>query len=279
MTNSSIICVLGMARSGTSLTSMILSRLGVYFGPEEHLHGPYVYNPKGSWEHRLIRKVNEEIFSRLGGNWHHPPAFPPGWENASELEDLKERAQTMIQKDFAGAEVWGWKDPLTCVTLPFWQQLLPPMQYVICLRNPMDVARSLERRDGFSLEKGFHLWLLYTRFALKYTLGQPRILVFSEDWIKGWQDELQRLARFLGNPKGAEQAEVKSIVQALIDENLWHYRSSIKGLSIALRVYENILQDDLFKQYDIDRTLQEAIDLIGPEAAKKEARKKQIEYK
>jgi hypothetical protein len=222
----------------------------------------------------LITKVSEQILSRLGGHWHHPPA----WENTPELADLKQQARAVIEKDFALAEVWGWKDPMTCFTLPFWQQLLPPMRYVICLRNPLDVARSLERRNGFSLEKGFHLWLLYTKFALKHTIGQPRIFVFSEDWINGWQDELRRLSRFVGSPKQAGQADVESAVQTLIAEDLWHYSSSPALLSRALRIYESLLQDEPFKQTAIDQTLQDAIDFIGPEAEKKEARQKQIDH-
>src|SRR3712207_2640746 len=114
-------------------------------------------------------KLNEEILSRFGGNWHDPPAFPSGWEHAVEFEDLRYRARVLIEEDFAAAKVWGWKDPRTCLTLPFWRQILPPMQYVICLRNPLDVARSLERRNGFSLEKGIYLWLVYIESALRYT--------------------------------------------------------------------------------------------------------------
>ncbi len=105
MVNSSIICVLGMARSGTSLTSMILSRLGVYFGLEKNLHGPYFYNQKGSWEHKQIRKVNENIFLRLGGNWHQPPVFQLGWESASEFEDLRDKAKNIILQEFSGKNV------------------------------------------------------------------------------------------------------------------------------------------------------------------------------
>ena len=163
------------------------------------------------------------------------PPFPKDWQSDSRFDDLRKRVMTLIRQEFADAPVWGWKDPQTCLTLPFWKSLLPPMHYVICFRNPLDMARSLERRDGFSIQKGFHLWLLYTKAALKHTIGQRRIFVFSEAWISGWQHELRLLSEFLGIPGQAEQASVRSAVQALIDQNLWHYRSSANRRTRARR--------------------------------------------
>lgn len=278
MTNSTIICVLGMARSGTSLTTKMLNLMGVYLGREENLPKPRVYNPRGTWEHKLIHKLNEEILSRLGGNWFTPPDFPPGWENAPEFEDLREQALTVIQKDFTAAEIWGWKDPRTCLTLPFWQQLLPPMRYVICLRNPLDVVLSLERFVGCTLEKGFYLWLLYTKFALEHSVGQQRILISFEDLVNDWQNELQRLSRFLDKPDLAMQAELKNAVQATIDEKLQHHHTSIDALTNVLRVYENFSRTEPFQQNNLDQELQKVLDIVGPEAKRKEAWKKRIEY-
>lgn len=273
MTNAKIVCVLGMARSGTFLTSMILTRLGVYFGPKEYLPEPYRYNQKGSWEHRFIKKINQKIFSQFGGNWQSPPVFAPGWENASELKNLREEARIVIQQDFGNAEIWGYKCILTCLTLPFWQQLLPTMQYVICLRHPMDVALSLERRDGFSLEKGFYLWLLYTYFALKHTVGHSRILIYSENWINGWQDEIQRLADFLGKPVVPDE-----VTQAIIDERLWHHSTSAKALSEVLRVYDAFTQNEPFQSNGSNQMLQEALKIVRPEAQKQENRKQRNQY-
>ena len=40
MSAPTIVCILGMHRSGTSLVSRVLNVLGVYLGPEEHLMRP-----------------------------------------------------------------------------------------------------------------------------------------------------------------------------------------------------------------------------------------------
>ena len=132
-------------------------------------------NPKGFWEYQPILDLNDEILGRLGGNWHEPPALPPGWETAAEFADLRQKARDLVARSFASGD-WGWKDPRTCLTLPFWKQILPPVHYVICMRSPAEVAASLEKRDGFPIEKSIRLWQIYTGAAIEQTAGSATAL-------------------------------------------------------------------------------------------------------
>jgi hypothetical protein len=91
------------------------------------------------------------------------------------------------------------------------------MRYVICLRNPIDVARSIERRDGLSLEQGIYLWLVYMKSALQHTSNQPRMFVCYEDIMDGWRQELQRLTHFIGKPEAARQADVHSATNRQVE--------------------------------------------------------------
>jgi len=227
MTQPRIVCVLGMHRAGTSLVTQVLDLLGVYLGPESQLFPPTPENPRGYWEHIPFYRVNEGILKRLGGTWDEPPGFPPGWFTAAELADLRTQARRAITEGFAGHALWGWKDPRTCLTLPFWQALLPPMHYVVCLRSMTDVARSLERRDGFSSEKSARLWLLHVASAFAHTAGRPRLPLFYEDLMAGWQEQARRLASFLGVPERADDPAVQRAVGAAVDQELHHHRTSL----------------------------------------------------
>ena len=151
-----VYCILGMHRSGTSLLTRLLSLLGVELGPDAHLMAPTKFNPTGFWEHEGIVALNDELLARLGGRWQEPPPLAPGWERDPALDDLREKARALVAADFAGRAEWGFKDPRTCLTLPFWKTLLPPMRYILCVRNPADVAHSLEHAMPF--ERGAALW-------------------------------------------------------------------------------------------------------------------------
>ena len=223
-----IICILGMHRSGTSVLARLLNLIGVDLGAEEVLTTePVTDNPKGYWEHHELTAISDAILKRHGGSWHTPPLLPPGWETAEAIKDLRQRARKLIRDQFAGSRVWGWKDPRTCLTLPFWQQLLPDMRYIICLRNPVDVARSLEHRDHLSAEESSSLWLTYVSSALSHSEGKPRLIIFYEDLMDDSYRELQRLADFLRMPERARQAEVEKAAQEFVDPGLQHHRASI----------------------------------------------------
>src|ERR1044072_1984569 len=176
-----IVCILGMHRSGTSLLTRILNLIGLYLGSDQVSVQPAADNLKGHWEHADFVSINDAILQRYGGSWDQPPLLPTDWETASLMDDLKQRAQILIEDQFAGAHLWGWKDPRSCLTLPFWQQLLPEMRYVICLRSPVDVARSLQHRNSFAAEKSSSLWFRYVNSAFEHSEGKRRLVVFYED--------------------------------------------------------------------------------------------------
>jgi GT2 family glycosyltransferase/glycosyltransferase involved in cell wall biosynthesis len=188
---------------------------------------PLLENPKGFWEHMALTGLNEEILAKLGGSWHELPAFPAGWEASPEFADLRRRARALIEGDFNAVESWGWKDPRNCLTLPFWRHLLPPLRSIICMRSPIDVARSLQERNDISTEKAARIWLQHMKAGLENTAGHPRLLVFYEDMMSNWYRELQRLAAFLGQPELADCSDIQSAVREFIDQDLRHHRTSL----------------------------------------------------
>jgi hypothetical protein len=216
-----------MHRSGTSALTGIIYLLGVDLGPQEVLAiEPAEDNNKGHWEHKEIALINEEILHAFEGSWHEPPALPTEWQTSTELADLRAHAEKLIREQFANVSLWGWKDPRTCLTLPFWQAFVSNPYYILCLRNPVDVASSLARRDQFPPEKSFKLWTTYVCSALKYTEGKPRLVVFYEDLIKDPGAEVNRLAQFLGKTKLIGDMDLQLKVQSFVEKDLQHHQSS-----------------------------------------------------
>ena len=58
--------VMGMHRSGTSLTARLLNLMGVYFGPEDALMEADRFNPKGYWERKDVYQLNKTILQHAG---------------------------------------------------------------------------------------------------------------------------------------------------------------------------------------------------------------------
>ncbi len=229
---SGAICVLGAPRSGTSLTARALNILGVDLGPEADLMPPAADNNRsGFWEHKGIADLNEEIFAALSESpppylqgWRWPPELGPGWEDDPRLEPHRNAAAAILRASFGRRRgPWGWKDPRTSLTLAFWQGLVNEMRYVVCVRHPLDVAASLEARDGMPVEESLRLWTRYMAAAVEGTEGRPRTFVAYESYFPDWRTQSGRLADFLGLAQAGD--DQLAAIGAHIDASLRHHRS------------------------------------------------------
>jgi hypothetical protein len=268
-----IVCVLGMHRSGTSLVSRVLNVLGLDLGPEEHLMRPSSANPTGHWESRPIKEINDEILLRLGGSWSRPPKLAAGWERGPELAELRQQARALIEGDFSGSDLWGFKDPRNSLTAPFWQRILAPMRYVICLRNPVDVATSLAAREDepVPFDEGIALWLTYVRAALAASAGHRRQLVFYEDLMADPKPVVRQLARFIGRTKpGAAERESRGAIRVALSESLWHHRTAVPNVVDTTRLAFHVKALYLALRLSVpgpESVETEALDLLGAYAA------------
>jgi hypothetical protein len=222
------VCVLGMHRSGTSLVAGLMRHLGIDLGPDDALLPPDSNNPSGYFELTELVHLNNEILAHYGGSWDELPELPRGWEDSDELAQIRDRARRLLSRRFAASPQWGWKDPRTCVTLPFWQGLVPGLRYVICVRNPVDVAHSLRAREGEERELAEHAldWLRHTASALAYTAGRPRVVVHYERFFEDAEHEVRRLAAFVGCEDRLDDPETASRIRGFINPTLVHTRSA-----------------------------------------------------
>ena len=172
--------VLGMHRSGTSAVTGVLLRLGVTLGP--NLYRPHAgVNDKGYFEHSNITDVNDDALLTLGSEWDDVLPLQPNWWQEPQLQPLAQKQRRALRRDFRQTKLWGLKDPRLCRLLPWWQAILTEEQaivrYLLMIREPFAVVRSLQKRDGFSQKKALILWIEHNLQALYWTRGQPRAIV------------------------------------------------------------------------------------------------------
>ena len=192
------IAIAGMHRSGTSMVAQFLHRCGVFLGPDTILMEAAEQNPEGFWEHVQVVEINDELLSLLGGGWDYPPHPPVEWESP-RFDHLRSRA-TRVFAEFREHERWGWKDPRTSLTLPFWRGVVDDLQVVAVVRNPLEVALSLRHRNGFSLALGLALWQATYRQLLADTTPGERILTHYDAFFGRPVAEFERLLRSLDLP-------------------------------------------------------------------------------
>src|SRR5690606_10776974 len=123
-------------------------------------------NPAGHWEVEALSLFNEDVLLELGGRWSGPPPADAAEVAALADGELGERARKLLDEAFAGRP-FVWKDPRLCLLLPFWRRIIDePLAVVSTFRNPLEVARSINRRDDLLPAYALSLWERYQRLAL-----------------------------------------------------------------------------------------------------------------
>ncbi|MGB8341496.1 MAG: glycosyltransferase [Chthoniobacterales bacterium] len=196
--NRAAICIAGAHRSGTSMLTRLLHEAGLELGPERDMMPAQTDNPDGFWENLRFVAINDEVLNELGGAWDLPPAAGEDFNDA-RLQPLQLKAKLLIES-FAHRNIWGWKDPRNSLTLPFWRSLLPDLKVVVMVRNPLEVAYSLRKRNGTSYAFGLRLWELYCRRLLATTTPQERLITDYNAFFANPESELRRVAGFIGLP-------------------------------------------------------------------------------
>lgn len=163
-TASTVICVLGMHRSGTSCLTGLLEDAGVYLG---NVSKKNPYNLKGNQENLAIMRLHDEVLASNGGSWDRPPEDKVNWSSQQ-----KARLQAIVD-EYRDQPLWAFKDPRSLFTLDAWRETLPGMKFIGTFRHPSVVAQSLHRRGKISPEEGFQLWFKYNHRLLDYqrTIG------------------------------------------------------------------------------------------------------------
>jgi hypothetical protein len=193
-----IVVVTGPLRSGTSCLTGLLERCGFDLGRNIRVaRVPTEHNPRGHFEPDLLFTINACLLSEVemkDGIFYVPDA-----QALTELAAKRQRYFQLFLRKFDGQLC---KDPLFCLTLPLWERHWPALrQAIYCLRHPLAVARSMEKRYGISLEHGLQLWHTYTTRFFQGT-NRCEIFVFDFDAFQHQpQAVLAQLLVWLGRPQ------------------------------------------------------------------------------
>lgn len=226
------VCVIGMHRSGTSLLMRLLNLAGVALGPAGRLAPAAEDNPRGFWEHEGLREINDDLLALFGGTWMILPVLPPDWQRDPRLEPLRERAREVIARDFSGAGLRGFKDPRTSLLTSFWRELLPGRAaWIVAVRNPLEVADSLKRRNGLPSVLAEDLWCAYTRSALRETRPDERSIVHYERLLEQPVEEVARLVRELRLEAPPPSAAAAAAMREESSAALRHHRHDMEEVA------------------------------------------------
>jgi hypothetical protein len=214
------ILVLGMHRSGTSALTRAISLLGADL-PVNLMPAVRDNNEMGFWESLDAYRLNDAILSAAGSSWDDWRRFDPDWLPVGTTMGFKARALALLEQDFEDSNLFVLKDPRLCRLLPFWLEVLQEFRAepvcILPLRNPVEVAASLGRRDGFSPGKSYLLWLRHVLDAERGTRSMRRAFSSYDGLLGDWRGTVNALSRELDiiwpRPVDSAATEIEAFLQ------------------------------------------------------------------
>ena len=245
-----LIIVLGMHRSGTSLITRSLFALDFDLG-SNLMPAVKDNNDKGFWEDIDICTLNVEMLTALNSNWCNVSMI-----TEEEVDQLKQqgylfKAIELLQRKLEATSTFAFKDPRVTKLLPFWKEVFKncdsDLHYIIVLRNPLSVVKSLAKRDDIDDEQSYLLWISHVISSLVESTNGKRVLLDYDLFMQYPDEQMHRVAKNLNlniNPD-----EFESFKSEFLDQNLRHSVFQPQDLSndqacfpLAEEIYVSLLK-------------------------------------
>jgi hypothetical protein len=242
----SLMLVAGSGRSGTSLFSGILQRLGF------HVPRPEVpadsTNPRGFAESKWVVDFHTRLLKRAGVQT--ADARPAAWALTAEValdEGVHEELRDWLRKQFEESDHVLIKDPRLSWFLALWRRCAEEEgvepRFATVLRHPTAVVESKQRYYGgwqtdVSRTAG---WLNQTLFTERATRDGPRVFVRYEDLLDDWTKIVGRVGEVL-DLSVVRDAPAPSIVaiHEFVDRGLSRTRASWDDMAIPAPLREQV---------------------------------------
>jgi len=228
------ILVLGAHRSGTSALTRVLNLCGASL--PEHLMGATDINPRGFFESQPIYHLHERILSDLGSSWKDLAPLPPAWLESELARNYVREMAALVAEEFGDAPLLVLKDPRISRLVPFWLEVLEELvvepAFVLPIRNPLEMADSLNRAESIDRQRGLLIWLNSVLHAEYGSRKFPRSIVGYDALVDDWRTVLGKISADLdlAFPRLSRRAEAE--IDQFITAELRHHEVSADELAV-----------------------------------------------
>jgi hypothetical protein len=246
-----LVLVVGSGRSGTSLFTGIMQRLGFHV-PQPEVTADST-NPRGFAEPKWVVDFHTALLNRAGVQV--ADARPSAWAETARVaidEDVRRRLREWLTGEFAKSDHVVIKDPRLSWFLPLWRQCAEDVgaspKFVTVLRHPAAVIDSKQRSYGSwqgDVERTAG-WVNQVLFTERATRQGPRAFIRYQDMLDDWTGVTAHVGDVL-DLAVIRDAPAASIVQIheFVDRSLSRSRSNWEEFEIPAGL--RALADDVWE--------------------------------
>lgn len=236
------IFILGMHRSGTSVTAGILYNLGIYSGKKligrakknssSQLVGHMPAKSKllyPKFEHYNTCTLNNYVLSGLGTSWQDSSDFLINWD--IDLSKYYKKIEKVWSQDLLKHNVFFVKDPRLSLLLPLYLEFAKYKGYtpklIIVYRDLSEIAMSVSYRSStLSYQESYRLAQKYYQQIEKYSKGYDVLILNYAEILNSLNTVLENLRKFLS--LSSITARQKKLLQNFVNKSQRHFINTAK---------------------------------------------------
>ncbi len=142
---------------------------------------------------------------------------------------------------------------------------------LLMIRNPIEVAQSLSKRDGFDSGIAYYLWLTYVLESEYFSRGLPRTILSYDYLLTDWKKTASMIADDFGITWPHSINDVGKKIEQEISKKLRHHHANKKDKDVvdflakkALDVYEKITTENVYESHSYFDTVRSDIHQLEP---------------
>jgi len=216
-----------MHRSGTSALTGVLGLCGATL-PRHLGVASHESNPLGHWEPQKIVDIHDRFLKSAGTGWDSILSYPDAIFRSKSAIDCRHNLLKVARAEYGNSSLFVLKDPRTSRLMRLWRPVLSEMgvgpRVVIIVRNPLEIADSLSRRDAWSEYRSLLVWVRYLLSAERETRDMPRCFVNYDQLINDWRSVVKILSSGLDIELPVRSPATDSDVDRFLRKDLRHHR-------------------------------------------------------
>jgi hypothetical protein len=218
-----IVIVIGSEESGASLCARVLSVLGIRMMQRATVEPGTPRSPgNGAGDVRGQSKL-AGLHDRILGlfSTREDLELPVSWWADPRVAGIRREIADFVN-DRIGAGPFGFYDPRAMRLMPVWNQIAKELKLapkiVHSLRNPAQLARVLQARDGVPPALAEYRWFAHTTEFFRHARKAEICTIDYDEWFVDSAANLQKLQRFLALPDEPAAPDVEAAVSAMIEQ-------------------------------------------------------------
>jgi hypothetical protein len=243
-----VVLVLGMEQTGAEFCANVLGLLGVHFGVGDPSMSD---DGRSRWTSADLLTFHDRLLDALRitqCDLDELPELPTEFWAEDAVRAIRGEMVEWVRAQLIRNPYFGFHDPRIVWLLPIWDDICAELgvevRYMLCVREPAQVAQSVEALGLLNRRRGEYRWMVHTAQLVHHLGDRPVCVVPHRNWRQSADHaNMLRVTETLGMENIPTNSVVAQLTKQTLDLGLWEHADDPAATAgkIAQNLYDGIV--------------------------------------